>query len=1295
MAVSLKFNLDVKTAGADGVKQLSGEIEGLDDVLKRVTSSLKKSTEEMDGFTKLTLRAGQISSFLSQVSSNVDELSANYNSFDKSMRAANTMAGKTGEDFDTLKDKISELSKVVPMARDELANGLYQTISNGVPEDNWIEFLEQTAKASVGGIADLGQAVTVTSTIIKNYGLDWSDAGAIQDKIQKTAQNGVTSFEQLAAALPRVSGNAATLGVSIDELMATFATLTGVSGNTAEVSTQLAAIFTALVKPSSEATKMAAAMGVEFDAAAVKASGGFQQFLTNLDSTIKQYAAANNMLSDEIFGKLFGSAESLRALTPLTGQLAAKYQENVGAMADSTGAINDAFDQMSSTAESKAQIMQNALASITDGIGEIASAYGPQIQFVAIIGQLTNGIASVGSVVGNITSKYISWTVSVWGNITALISQTRATSLQATMNALLSKSFVGLKAVGVACFKAIKVALVSSGIGLLIYGITEAFSWFSEKTDEASESVKELTTTERMLADAQQKQQDIEATGEQVAASALAKINEEARALKTLMDAHKDTASAVEHLNSTYGSIFGTFKTAAQWYDVLTQKATQYALMEGMKSKITDLGKELATVTLDHNKKYRQVKKWEVWGVDKNTNFQEATTSRGEKFYMPEEDYRRAHGFGNQDYDEVAKRAKAQNITRHEAANQMVQERIDAKYQDYIKRKQDLFDEQYQAESNLITSLQNQITDISSQVAETAKSLMSGVEVKTPTPTQTPKPTHTTSVAAKELTEIAAPKTKKDYEQNIKYYDQELAKITAADGERASALGKSKKAAEDAIKALDGLSEVKAPAPDIDAIKTEKEMSTALEYYNELVSESTGAEKAKAAATVNYLNGVKALDDRLSDLNQNQSDANKVFDTYKDKVNILATEYNALADRIGGNPVKVSVDNKSGQDLMKLIMLVTQARESFSIDDSNYKEINALLTNLQRILGRFNQALSAPTDTSKLETEDELNQALSYYNEQLSKTTGAEREANAVAILGLQSRIDKLKKLYDLTDLLTDAESLKNLSDKEFKIEAKEEGFDQIQKKIRLLNKTLTDDKITPELRARTQAALKTYQELAINSVDTFDTMKSAWGTFKGLGDGIRSMTDTIQGDGDAWEKTGAVVDGVIGIYERVAEVIKLVNLMSTLLGISKKKEMAETVAGASTTVAAKGAETAAVTTEANAEVEGAAAKAMNAHAGIPFVGIAMGAAMVAMMLATMLSLPKFAEGGIAYGPTLGLFGEYAGASNNPEVVAPLNKLRALIEPNNGLNGGRVVFKIEGRTLVGVLEKTQKLSSRS
>nr|DAQ08629.1 MAG TPA: tail tape measure [Caudoviricetes sp.] len=96
----------------------------------------------------------------------------------------------------------------------------------------------------------------------------------------------------------------------------------------------------------------------------------------------------------------------------------------------------------------------------------------------------------------------------------------------------------------------------------------------------------------------------------------------------------------------------------------------------------------------------------------------------------------------------------------------------------------------------------------------------------------------------------------------------------------------------------------------------------------------------------------------------------------------------------------------------------------------------------------------------------------------------------------------------------------------------------------------------------------------------------------------------------------------------------------------------------------------------------------------IPIVGPVLAIAAVASVLAALASVPKYAEGGIAYGKTLGMFGEYANASTNPEVVAPLSKLRDLIEPAGG-TGGEVVFHIAGRDLVGVLNKRSQVSRRT
>jgi hypothetical protein len=55
----------------------------------------------------------------------------------------------------------------------------------------------------------------------------------------------------------------------------------------------------------------------------------------------------------------------------------------------------------------------------------------------------------------------------------------------------------------------------------------------------------------------------------------------------------------------------------------------------------------------------------------------------------------------------------------------------------------------------------------------------------------------------------------------------------------------------------------------------------------------------------------------------------------------------------------------------------------------------------------------------------------------------------------------------------------------------------------------------------------------------------------------------------------------------------------------------------------------------------------------------------IAGVMGAFAAIPKFASGGLAYGPTMGMIGEYPGASSNPEVIAPLSKLKALIGGGN------------------------------
>lgn len=1308
--ISITFKLD---GDGKGFKDLSQNADGLKQAMTAAIVEADKLKSSLINWSQGVQALGAVSNAVGQLNGTLQDITADSRAFGAAMRVANTMAGKNAEGFAKLKNQVAELAKNVPVARDELANGLYQVVSNSVPENNWLNFLNKSAKASVGGVADLGEVVKVTSTVIKNYGLAWDAAESVQDKIQLTAKNGVTSFEQLAQALPRVTANASTLGVSVDELLASFATLTGVSGNTNEVATQMAAIFTALVKPSSEATEMAEKMGIEFNAASIKAAGGLRNFLTQLDASVKEYAVANGVLEQQVYAKLFGSAESLRALTPLTNQLAEKFSENVDAMANSAGTINAAYNEMSSTGSATTQMLKNQLGAITDVVAGFVGGAMPILSFTSQLGITAMSITSLVKTLKALNIQQGILTIrSKAGGAAMLLF-----GLNASRSAAFTRVFSAALKSGAYSATAFKIALkglmITTVVGAAIVAVTSVIEYFANKTDEATDKTNEFSEAEDAYKNA--------------AASTKVELDKEIKALGDLITAKKDTTEAVNHLNAVYGDLFGSHKTASEWYDTLTRKSQIYVKQIGYEAQAKVLATKLAEKQIELEDNYAKRRElWKAGGAQKTTK--RTITNRST---------------GGDSYEVVTTEDTKEYADLKDSARGLIPE---------------------------IQSLQRQLGIAQAHMADCSKQ-MAAVDAKMGHNNKTVK------VSAMTYQQVADAIEKTEKKLKNTTDSKEIAKLKAYNTElhnRKKLLDKS--LGFDKFKGNKSGSKKNKPVADP---KTYEQLSTNIEYYKKKLTTASTAEQEKIRANIQAWEKKKAAIELAQKAAERPTEIKTLQDVEKELDYLQTLRKTANKDDLAGIDKLIGKTELLGaamqrpakletlQDIDKEIeyqqkLRATASKEAISGIDAEiskletlknyienatvidtpdsalktYEQLNIKLAYYNELLEKATEeqrpeiqkhindiegikkawddslaALNKPADISQLDTIEKLDEAVRYYQEQQSKQSADEIQNTQRTIDALEAKRKAMQRGIEIPSMQKEIAEINGLSNREFKIKVKGIGFDALTDKIRELQKQLNDtnNPVTEGQRKDIEEMISTYEQWRKSSISSFDTVKSGWDGIKGIGDSINSITDALDGNGNAWQKVTAIVDGFIQLYESISAIVGIIDMLttaSTAHAAAKTGEAAATTA----TATAQGVETAAQTAAAAAMIpviaanklatasymELAAAMFFAAHASIPFVGfgIASGFVSAATAMVEAIGVMPFAKGGVVSGPTLALVGEYAGASNNPEVIAPLDKLRSMIQPQGGI-GGNVRFEIEGRKLVGVISNTTRVAAKS
>jgi TP901 family phage tail tape measure protein len=273
--------------------------------------------------------------------------------FEQALLEINTILPKTSKLTKVTSQQLKDLSKNFGTSASSQAKSFYQIISAGITDTSQaLKLLTSANKLASGGLGSVESSVDVLTDIINVFGGSAKDA---IDSLFTTVQLGKTTIPELASSLGFALAPARNLGLSLDDVNASLATLTVNGNSTSENVTQLTSLFSAIAKNSKE-------LGKGFDIAAVK-SDGFATVLQRLQTRTKGSSTA---LFD-----LLGRKEAVNAFTKLSTNGFQKLNDNISAFEAKAGAAQDAFNVIRKSADFKFKQFNSGIQDLSISVGEL------------------------------------------------------------------------------------------------------------------------------------------------------------------------------------------------------------------------------------------------------------------------------------------------------------------------------------------------------------------------------------------------------------------------------------------------------------------------------------------------------------------------------------------------------------------------------------------------------------------------------------------------------------------------------------------------------------------------------------------------------------------------------------------------------------------------------------------------------------------------------------------------------------------------------------------------------------
>ncbi len=343
----LKANRTAAEKYADSIAQLNKLVAAgaltqnqANAAAQRYSATMEKAGRSTSGFAlslETVVRVLGTQAIVRGLNAMVSAVESSFGSFiefEQKLATIRTLSPE--ETIDQLGESLKNLSNDFNLPLLDVAEAKYQLLQNGFSKTaDQADILAASFKFAQATNTNAAASVDLITSALNAYGLEASQAENISAKFFQTIDAGRISGTELVNAFGRVAPLGKELGVTVDELLAAFSSITIGGVKASEAGTQINAVMTSLLKPSEKLREAFKKIGVETGDQAVQTFG--------LIGAVRELIGTTDGSTAAIAG-LFKNVRAIRGVLREAGSGAETFDEHLKAVQKTaTATLNKAF----------------------------------------------------------------------------------------------------------------------------------------------------------------------------------------------------------------------------------------------------------------------------------------------------------------------------------------------------------------------------------------------------------------------------------------------------------------------------------------------------------------------------------------------------------------------------------------------------------------------------------------------------------------------------------------------------------------------------------------------------------------------------------------------------------------------------------------------------------------------------------------------------------------------------------------------------------------------------------------